>query len=214
MELLHEDRGIKYELFDLSALDDVAATIADVFSRFEPMAITQSISQDEIASLIKALGFKAAQESLTIVAKSKEKDEVVGVLLCDDFAAVMPENIPSPSQELSPILTLLDELDTQYKQGKNMSLNEYLHLTMLAVKPQYRGQKIAQNLVKISLENGFNRGYQKTVTTATGAISQYIFQQFGFVEQIKIPYKTFRYENTQVFKSLAGNIILFDRVLR
>lgn len=213
MGLLREDRSVKYELFDISDLDDVAATIAYVFSRYEPMAVTQSVSPDEIASLIKALGFKAAQESLTIVAKSKEEDEVIGVMLCDDFAAVMPESIPAPSKELLPILTLLDELDTQYKQGKSLSLNKYLHLSMLAVKPQHRGKKIAQNLVDISLENGIKKGYQEAVATATGEVSQHIFKQFGFTEQINVPYKTFIYQDTQVFGSLEGSIILSNRDL-
>ncbi len=212
MEVLHEDKCVKYELFNISAIDDVAITIAGVFSQSEPMAVTRGVSQDEIANLIKPLGFKVAQESLTIVAKSKEADELIGVLLCDDFAAATVEDAPVPSKKLAPILTILDELDSRYKQG-NLSLNEYLHLSLLAVKPQHRGKKIAQNLVQVSLENGIRKGYQKTVTTATGVISQHIFRQFGFVERIKIPYRTFRYQDEQVFASLEESIILMDKNL-
>lgn len=174
MEVLREDRCVKYELYDISAIDDVAIAIAGVFSQSEPMAVNRGVSQDEIANLIKPLGFKVAQESLTIVAKSEEADELIGVLLCDDFAAIPVEDVPVPSKKLAPILARLDELDSRYKQGKSLSLNEYLHLSLLAVKPQHRGKKIAQNLVQVSLENGIRRGYQKTVTTATGVISQHI----------------------------------------
>jgi ribosomal protein S18 acetylase RimI-like enzyme len=213
VSFLREDRGVRYELFDIFDLDDVAATIADVFSAYEPMAVTQNVSQGEMINLIKVQGSKAAQESLTIVAKSKEEGKVIGVLLCDDFAAVMPENISAASERLSPILALLDELDTQYKRGKSVHLNQYLHLSMLAVRPQHKGKKIAQNLVEISLKNGIKRGYQKTVAAATGTISQHIFKKFNFVDQIIIPYKTFVYEDVQVFGLLEGNIILLDKTL-
>lgn len=213
MEVLREDKCVKYELLNTSAIDDVAIAIAGVFSQSEPMAVAQGVSQEEIANLIKPLGFKVAQESLTIVAKSEEADELIGVLLCDDFAAATVKDVPVPSKKLAPILAILDELDSQYKQGKSLSLNEYLHLSLLAVKPQHRGKKIAQNLVQVSLENGIRKKYQKTVTTATGAISQHIFRQFGFVERIKIPYRTFRYQDEQVFTSLEGSIILMDKSL-
>ena len=44
MEVLRESRGVKYELFDISALDDVVATIADVFSGREASLLMDKVS--------------------------------------------------------------------------------------------------------------------------------------------------------------------------
>ncbi|MEO0846811.1 MAG: hypothetical protein AAFY50_10340 [Cyanobacteria bacterium J06648_1] len=48
------------------------------------MAATQGISQLEITDLVKQFGDLVAKDSLTIVAKSEETKQIIGVLLAYD----------------------------------------------------------------------------------------------------------------------------------
>ena len=215
MKLLYEVKGVRYELFDMHALDGMAVMIAEAFSRYEPMAVTQNFSLEELVEFIKLRGPKAAQEELTILARDQETGQVVGAMLTEDFALAPPEDIEHFSEKFGPILTLLDELDAQYKQGISLRVGEYLHLLMIAVTHQHTGKKVAQNLIQACLENGIRKGYKTAVTEATGVISQHIFRKCGFVDRLEIPYKTFTYQGSRIFASIEGHTgtILMDKVL-
>lgn len=62
----------------------MALIIGESFSNYEPMAATQGISQLEITDLVKQFGDLVAKDSLTIVAKSEETKQIIGVLLAYD----------------------------------------------------------------------------------------------------------------------------------
>jgi GNAT superfamily N-acetyltransferase len=215
MKLLYEVKGVRYELFDMHALDEMAVMVADAFTRYEPMAITQNFSLEELVEFIKLRGPKAAQEELTVLARDQETGQVVGALLTDDFASAPPEGIEHFSGKFGPIWALLDALDTQYKQGKSLRVGDSLHLLMIAVTHQHTGKKVAQTLVRACLENGIRKGYQTAVTEATGVISQHIFRKCGFVDRFAIPYKAFMYQGRRVFESIEEHTgtILMDKVL-
>jgi ribosomal protein S18 acetylase RimI-like enzyme len=215
MKLLHEVKGVRYELFDMHALDEMAVMVADAFARYEPMTITQNFSLEELVEFIKLRGPKAAQEELTVLARDQETGQVVGALLTDDFASAPPEGIEHLSEKLGPTWALLDALDTQYKQGKNLRVGDSLHLLMIAVTHQHTGSKVAQNLIQACLENGIRKGYKAAVTEATGVVSQHIFRKCGFVDRIEISYKTFTYHGKRVFATIKGctGTILMDKVL-
>jgi hypothetical protein len=52
MKLLSEEKGVRYELFDMPALDDMAVVIAEAFARYEPMAVAQGLSREELVDFI------------------------------------------------------------------------------------------------------------------------------------------------------------------
>jgi ribosomal protein S18 acetylase RimI-like enzyme len=208
-------QGVGYELFDLHALDEMAVMIAEAFTRYEPMAVAQSLSFDGFVDFIKLLGPKAEQEELTVLARDQETGQVIGAMLTEDFALAPPEDIEHFSEKFGPILTLLDELDAQYKRGISLRVGEYLHLFMIAVTHKHSSEKVAQNLIQACLENGIRKGYKTAVTEATGVISQHIFRKCGFVDRLEIPYKTFTYQGSRIFASIEGHTgtILMDKVL-
>jgi len=45
------------------------------------------------------------------------------------------------SEKFNPLLALLDQLESQYKQEENIDINKYLYFEFLAVSQQYRGKK-------------------------------------------------------------------------
>jgi ribosomal protein S18 acetylase RimI-like enzyme len=215
MNLLHETQSVRYELFDINTLDEMAVVVAKAFTRFEPMAVAQDFSFEEFVDFVKLFGPKAAQEELTVLARDQETGQVIGALITDDLASTPPEAFEHLGEKFGPILALLDALDAQYKQGRSLRVGEYLHLFMIAVMHQHTSKKVAQNLIRVCLENGLRKGYKTAVTEATGVISQHILRKCGFVDRLEIPYKTFTYQGSWVFASIEGHTgpILMDKVL-
>ena len=93
MEPLREVQGVRYELFDMSALDEMAHMVAEAFSRYEPMAVAQDIPTKEFEDFVKLLGPKAQQEELTVLARDQETGQVIGAMITDDFCVRAPEGM-------------------------------------------------------------------------------------------------------------------------
>jgi ribosomal protein S18 acetylase RimI-like enzyme len=216
MKALCEVQGVRYELFDMGALDETALRVAEAFSRYEPMSVARGVPVTEFVEFVKLLGPKAQQEELTVLARDQETGQVIGALITDDFASAPPEGMERLGENFAPIFALLGELDERYKQGRSFHPGEYLHLFMIAVDHQHQGRKVAHNLIRSCLENGIRKGYRTAVAEATGVISQHLFRnKFGFVDRFEVPYKTFVYQGRRVFdpiKEPAGTILM-DKAL-
>ena len=201
----------------LKSSDTAAASglFAKVFSAAEPPAVAMGLTVPDLEEFVGLLCPRAVEEGLTIVARSQETGEVAGAMLTDDFA--MPSEIKPAafSQKFLPILAMLDTLDEPYRKGRDIRVREYLHLFMLAVDPRYAGRGIAKQLVSACLENGRAKGYKYAVTEATGTISQRVFRQLGFREQVRASYQEYRYQGRAVFASIRDHeaAILMDRTI-
>ena len=218
MKTLHETKTLRYEIFDLNSLDRMANVVARAFTQFDPMAIAQNLSLGEFADYIKLLGEWAEGEKLTVIARDKSSDEVVGAVIAGDFASsspLDPENCASISPKFEPIVELLESLEAQYNQGKRIRAGEYLYVYMLAVSPDYQRQKIAQNLIQICLDNGIEKGFTRAFTEAANSVSQHIFKKLDFQPRHEIFYSEFTYKGVPVFANIEEHegTILMDRLL-
>lgn len=213
--VLNEAEGVQYELFDISELHELAMMAADAFARYEPVISSLGISLEDFAGFVRLLGPKVEQEELTVIARDQKTDRIIGAMITDDFAVEPSENIRQFGDNFEPMWAVLDELDTQYKQGRILSQGEYLHLFLLAVDHRQSGKNIAKNLVKTCLKNGIKKGYKTGVVEATGVVSQHIFRKFGFMDCFEAPYKKFTFQGKRVFESIKDHhgIILMDKAL-
>jgi len=213
--ILNEAEGVQYELFDISELPEMAGMAAETFSRYEPVTSSLGISLEDFAEFVRLLGPKMEQEELTVVARNQDTKQIIGVMVNDDFAIEPPEEMRCLGDNFEPLWGILDELDSQYKQGRVLSRGEYLHLFLLAVDSRQSGRNIAKNLVQTSLEIGIRKGYKTGVVEATGIVSQHIFRKFGFLDRFEAPYKTFSFQGRQVFESIKDHhgLILMDKAL-
>ena len=218
MKTLYETETLCYEIFDLNSLNSMADVVAEAFTQFDPMAIAQNLSLNEFADYIRLLGKWAEKDRLTIIAKDSLTNEVAGAVLAGDFASdspLTPDNSDNISPKFEPIVELLESLETQYKQNKQIRVGEYLHIYMLAVSPDYQRQKIAQNLIQICLNNGIEQGFTCALTEAANSVSQHIFRKLGFQPCHEIFYPEFNYQGVPVFANIRGHkgTILMDRLL-
>ena len=218
MKIIHETETLSYEIFNLNSLNPLANLVGKAFINSDPMAIAQQLSLEEFADYIKLLGKWTEKQRLTIIAKDKLTDEVVGAVLAGDFASdspLTPENSEHISNKFEPIVELLESLETQYKYGKQIRTGEYLHIYMLAVSPKYQGKQIAQNLIRICLDNGVAEGFSWAFTEAANSISQHIFRKLDFQPCHEILYRKFTHNGVSVFANIEGHegTTLMDKCL-
>jgi ribosomal protein S18 acetylase RimI-like enzyme len=215
---LSETETLSYEIFDLSDLDRVADVIGRAFANCDPMAIAQQLSVNELADYVKLIGEWAEKQQLTVVAKHKLTDEVVGVVLAGDFALdfpLTPENSKHLSIKFEPIVEVLESLEAQYKHNKQIKAGEYLYIHMLAVSPEHQRKKIAQNSIQVCLNNGIEKGFTSALVEAANSVSQHIFGKLGFIPRHQIDYQQFTYQDKKVFASIKAHTgtILMDKLL-
>lgn len=213
--ILNEAEGVQYELFNIGELHEVAAMTAETFARYEPVTSSLGISLEDFSDFVRLLGPKVEQEELTVIARNQDTNQIIGAMVTDDFAIEPPEEMRRLGDNFEPLWAVLDELDTQYKQGKILPKGEYLHFFLLAVDHRQSGKNVAKNLVQTCLENGIRKGYKTGVVEATGVVSQHIFRKFGFADCFETPYKTFAFQGKRVFESIKDHhgLILMDKAL-
>ena len=213
---LSETETSYYEIFNLNDLDRVADVIGKAFTNSDPMAVTQLLSVKEFADYVKSIGEWMEKQQLTVVTKDKSTDEVAGVVIAGDFASdfsLTPENSQHLSDKLEPIMELLESLEAQYIQGRQIQAGEYLYIHMLAVSPKYQRRKIAQNSIQVCLNHAIEKGFTCAFTEAANSVSQHVFGKLGFVPRHQVSYQQFTYQGQKVFASIEGDTgtILMDK---
>src|SRR5512145_2587858 len=118
-------------------------------------------------------------------------------MFSDAFGTPLPDlqNLP---ESFAPVDALLENLDEQYQYTQTVIAGSHAHFNMLAVLPDMAGSDVAQNLVKICIQNAANCGYRFAITEANGPVSLDIFRKLGFQMRFTVPYKDFLLEGEPV----------------
>lgn len=206
---------MNYEVAKPSDSDEIVRLLATVFSQSEPPAVAMGLSFPDMKQFLQLVVPSAIPDGLTVISRSGGTGELAGVLLTDDFASPPDLDTSQISPKFSPILSMLERLDEQFRKGRTISPGNYLHLFMLGVEGRFAGQGIGQGLIKACIDNGSRRGYRTALTEATGKVSQHIFRKNGFVDRFSVLYRDFQYENKAVFASIREHeqAMLMDRSL-
>ncbi len=215
MILLTRSQDVDFGIAENDDIEDMAELLASVFSRFDPLAVAAGLSFDEVRGLARGYGQRAPEDALTVVARIQSTGELVGAMLTDDLASPPPDRFENPIGNFKPIEALLQLLDDHLRKVQQVIPGRYLHLFMLAVAPEYGGRGIAHTLVRLTLENGKHKGFERAITEATGSVSQHIFRNHGFIERFRVPYREFEYNGKLVFKSIVDHeaVMLLERHL-
>jgi ribosomal protein S18 acetylase RimI-like enzyme len=206
---------IDYRVYTAGDAEEMARLLGQVFADRDPSAVAVGLTPGEFESFVALFCPKAAAEGLTFVARSAETGEMVGALLAEDSATVLPEGMTQVSEKFEPVFDILSQLDAEYRAGRTAPPGEQLHLFLLGVALRYAGRGIAQGLIAKSLERGASRGYRLAVTEATNPTSQHVFRKLGFVERVRRSYQEHRFNGHAHFASITGHggPMLMDRPL-
>lgn len=206
---------LDYDVAKPSDADDIVRLLAKVFSESEPPAVAMALSGDEMKQFLQLVVPNVLPDRLTVTARSSGTGELAGALLTDDFACPLDLDVRQISPKFSPILSMLENLDEQFRKGRAIAPGNFLHLFMLGVDGRFQGRGIGQELIQACVENGSRKGYQIALTEATGKVSQHIFRKNGFADRFSVLYRNFLYEDRLVFTSIREHekAILMDRSL-
>jgi len=207
---------IDYSVYRRSDCGEMAALLGEVFSERDPPAVATGLTSADFEHFVRLLCPKAAEEGLSIVARARETGEMVGALLAEDSATIMPEGMATLSPRFDPIFDILGQLDAEYRKGEPPRKGECLHLFLLGVARTHAGRGIGHGLVEACLKHAAPKGFHIAVTEATNSTSQHIFRKQGFVERVRGSYLDHRFDDRAYFASIAEEHIgpiLFDRAL-
>ncbi len=206
---------INIETYSASDAEEMTKLLADVFPRHDPLAVAPGVTPADFEPFVRTLLPQAAEEGLTMVARLAETGELVGAMLTNDPARERGEGMEALSEKFAPIASILGELVTTYRAGREPRPGEMLHLYLLGVSDSVAGKGVAQQLVAATVENGARRGFRVAIAEATNPTSQHIFRKLGFVERNWISYRDHVFNGRHVFESIAafGGPILMEKML-
>ena len=209
---MHET-PIAFTLYSATDAEEMENLLGEMFARHEPPTLVRGITPGEFAAFVRLLCPKVESERLTIVARSAETGEMLGVLLAEDASAAQLEEMDRLGEKFAPIFDILAELDAEYRHGREVRPGECVHLFLLGVAARASGKGIARQLAIEALANAGMRGYRVAITEATGRASQHVFRKLAFVERARRSYADYRYRGEAVFASIAeqGGPILMER---
>ena len=204
---------INYDVAKPSDSNEIVRLLASVFSQSEPPAVAVGLSLADFEQFLQLALPSVIPNGLTVIARSASAGELAGVLFTDDFATPPALDLSRISPKFLPIFSMLETLDEQFRKGRAILPNHYLHLFMLAVEGRFAGQGIGQGLIRACIDNGSRKGYRAALTEATGKVSQHTFRKNGFADRFSVSYQNFLYENKAVFASIKEHekAILMDR---
>jgi GNAT superfamily N-acetyltransferase len=192
-----------YHRFTHRDADEMVQLLGTVFALGDPPAMAVGLTVPEFAYFVRLYVPKADAEGLTMVARSAVTGEMIGALLAEDSASVLPDGLDQLSPKFRPIFDILGQLDTDSSADPPSRVGASLHLFLLGVVPEWSGRGIAQRLVRACLENGRRQGYRVAVTEATNRTSQHVFHKVGFVERGRRSYGDHRFEGHAWFGAIA-----------
>jgi hypothetical protein len=192
----------------------MAVMIAEAFTRYEPWRSPKACHSMGLWISSSCSGPKAEQEELTVLARDQETGQVIGAMLTEDFALAPPEGIEHFSEKFGAILTLLDELDAQYKQGISLRVGVYLHLLMIAVTHKHSSEKVAQNLIQACLENGIHHSHGQSSGVAQGPPQGWLVQVSPSQDGTKVGKDAFKGVFMSASRKLLASIYAVLKRLR
>jgi len=216
MGALENGGRVNFTVFTAADSDEMAQLLSEAFVARDPPAVAAGLRSSEFEDFVRLFCPKAANEGLTIVARSADTGEMMGALLAEDSASAAPAGIDKLSAKFHPIFDILGQLEAEYRVGREVHAGESLHLFLLGVRERFGAQGVAHRLVAECVANGARKGYRVAVAEATNRTSQHIFRHLEFVERARASYSAHRFEGRAVFASIAshGGPILMDRLLR
>lgn len=186
--VLHEalTRRVRMENFSFRVASEIdAVDILDFknlfFHNCEPLELAHPESGHKsrnIGHLLDAIG-----GGTVLMAVEKESDSLVGILIAAPIESDESEKIKIAAKEigdkkLSDIMNFLAYIESKANFCNRFDVHQSLHIHVVSVHPVYRGQQIAQNLVKFCLDVAKAQNFKLISIDCTSSYSTRIAEGF------------------------------------
>ena len=202
--ILKEDKGITYEILQEKDLEGTITLVSDVFSKGEPMTKALEITAKEFYYLVEIYCKKAVKEGISTIAK--DKGNVVGFIISEDFDSAPPDGIQKIDIKVVPWMALIDAIEKDAKSNKKEGEHRF-HMFLGGTDKQYENKHINTTMIEESLKLAKIKKFTSAMVEPTGFATQHMFtDKFGFEQKVIIEYKTFIFEGKNVFKNIEGPV--------
>lgn len=170
-----------------------------------PMTRFQAITPREFVQFATQICYEGALSGLSMAAVEESTGKIVGVLITLPGGLDL-ELTEFDEEKFSPILTLLDEIDSE------LNLQNSAHHFFLAVEPSFQKKQIGRKLLEKSDENLIRKGYLYAYAEAATPMSQKLFKRFGYRTEREIAYEGHKEGDACPFRGIEAFYMGEDRL--
>jgi ribosomal protein S18 acetylase RimI-like enzyme len=198
----------------ISDADEAAWLYRDVFLADEPTSVRRAPDTALFLHYAKLYAGSLAKKNLSFIVRDERTDELAGFIFCVDLT-LDPERegewMVAFLANFPEAVAMITELEDWYLNVAEVSPGTVLHIYQIGVSRKYRGQGIAQALIRRVLAHGRELGFRQVVADCTNPVSRRSFEQCGFHEKGFSSYEEFSLNGIRFFAGLEGGISLMTR---
>ena len=192
-------------------LDETAKLIADIHESHHPAMINvPNIKKDIQIATLKGLIESIRDQDLSVVVLDYNTQKIIGFMGVYDIAKPMtlPKELQGAWPEVDPFIECLSIFDTKYAEFRHLKEEKKLaHLFFLVTHPDYQGQGLATNIMKIIEDHPKLLEFKMFDADAASNYSQKLMEKFGFKVLETIEYEAMQTSTGEhPFKDIRENL--------
>ncbi len=214
--LLESDKSLMQEAAECLADTFLGVEIGETFIS-EPVLTSVHVSKTTLTEFLINFFEIHAKEGLTIIAKDKRSNRIVGVLASElyDPTKIIP-TYKGKFKKLNKVIELCDYLGKRYsefmqlKTKHKLKKDEHIHAFMIGVKLEYNKKYVGMEMLSLLERVGIEKGHISIFAELTNFRSQKLFTMLNWsfpLDNNGDPI-VYSYANDPVFKSIPRHISL------
>lgn len=198
--------SLQYDLLQENDIDSMIDCIISTFAMDDPLSKAVNLIPDDLENFIKNIILEDCLRSKnSIVVRDPVKEKIIASILVSDFGDETepePEDIATLPENFIPIITILTELENQFRNDYEVKKGMYLHGIMGGVQKEYMNQGLIKNILAKAYVHSITNEYRGAFSEATGKISQAAGERMGAQTLYEISYSDFEIEEQKPFASI------------
>ncbi|KAH8362137.1 hypothetical protein KR084_004158 [Drosophila pseudotakahashii] len=214
---------MEFKMIGPEHCDQVLEHLRRSFFADEPLNKAAGLCQNGInCSALEVHCAEAIQDRMSVMAVDA-KDEgackiagvvLNGILKPDDTAKALEKLEESKDLHFRVIFEMLHKHNIEHNLFEHFDVKSIFDVRILSVDSCYRGQGIANELVKRSVEVARKNGFRLMKADATGIFSQKIFRSHGFKVFSELPYCKYTDENGKMILPVEAPHIKLQQIYK
>ncbi|KAL7647220.1 UNVERIFIED_CONTAM: hypothetical protein RMT77_002478 [Armadillidium vulgare] len=188
--------------------DGFVDTTMKFYSKGEPLGEIIGLSSEDFQELMKPLILDWLKHGLTIVAKTEESKEIVGMLipqplLKGDEQLVWGKFKPE-SQKAKYYAEVCAIIESAVNVVDHFGVDKAFDHSLLAVSDEHRRNGLGTALAKAANKLGEEEGYKVFAVTASNKYTAQIYEGLGFSSLYKLDYNKLKIKGKSLDSSVAN----------
>lgn len=192
-------------------VEQAARLYTEVFLTDEPTSHRHALDPALFLPYARFYVRSLVRKDLSFIARDERTKEILGFIFCFDLT----DNPEDEGEVMVAFLAhfreavaMINELEDRHLNRKEIGAGSVLHVFQIGVHRKFRGNGIAQSMIRRVIDHARKRGFRQVIADCTSPASQRTFEQCGFYEVGFSPYEAFRMDNVRFFAGLEGGISL------